>query len=73
MFHFLGWFMHMLFEPFVWIDILPNVYFVIVLTSNVIHKMLLYVEERVFPFFVVRLRSWTTLFTIGFFLLFFNP
>jgi hypothetical protein len=33
----------MLFELFVWIDTLPNVYFVIILTSNVIQKMLLYV------------------------------
>jgi hypothetical protein len=33
----------MLFEPFVWIDTLPTVYVVIVLTSNAIHKMLLYV------------------------------
>jgi hypothetical protein len=33
----------MLFELFVWINIMPNVYFVIVLIFNVIHKMLLYV------------------------------
>jgi hypothetical protein len=50
MFHFLGQFTHMLFEPFIWINIMPNVYFVIVLTFNVIHKMLLYLIQR--PFFV---------------------
>jgi hypothetical protein len=33
----------MLFELFVWIDTMPNVYFVIVLTSNILHKMFLYV------------------------------
>jgi hypothetical protein len=42
----------MLFEPFVWIDTLPNVYFVIVFTFNAIHKMLLYVVQEVSPFFV---------------------
>ncbi len=39
----------MLFELFVWITTLSNVYFIIVLTSNAIHKMLLYVQE-VSPF-----------------------
>jgi hypothetical protein len=47
MFHFLGRFTHILFDLFVWIDTLPNVYFVIVLIFNVIHKMLLYVIQRV--------------------------
>jgi len=51
MFHFLAWFMHMLFGPFVWIDILPKIYFVIILTCNVIHKMFLYVVQGVSPFF----------------------
>jgi len=60
----------MLFEPFTWINIMPNVYFVIVFTSNVIHKMLLYLVQR--PFFVGTLHFWTTLFAIGFFL-FFDP
>jgi hypothetical protein len=32
-----------MFESFIWIDILFNVYFVIILTSNVICKMFLYV------------------------------
>jgi hypothetical protein len=40
----------MLFEPFIWINIMPNVYFVVVFTSNVIHKMLLYLVQG--PFFV---------------------
>jgi hypothetical protein len=61
----------MLFESFVWINFLLNIYFVIVFTSNVIHKMLLYVVQGVFPFFVGTLRFWTTLFTVEFFLLFF--
>jgi hypothetical protein len=55
MFHFFGWPSHVFFELFVWIDTLSNVYFIIVLTSNAIHKMLLDVQE-VSPFFVGTLR-----------------
>jgi len=72
MFHFLEWSSHVLFEPFVWINTLSNVYFIIVLTSNAIHKMFLDVQE-VSPFFVGTLRFWATLLTTGFFLLFFDP
>jgi hypothetical protein len=61
----------MLFEPFVWINILPNVYFVIILTSNVIDEMLLYVVQGISPFFVGALHFWTTLFAAGFFCYFF--
>jgi hypothetical protein len=72
MFHFFGR-LHVLFELFEWIDTLPNVYFVIVLTFDVIHKMLLYVVQRVSPFFVGTLHFGTTLFATGFVLLFFDP
>jgi hypothetical protein len=63
----------MLFKLFVWIDIMPNVYFVIIFTSNVIHKMFLYVVKEVSPFFVGILCFWTTLFATRFFLFLFDP
>jgi hypothetical protein len=65
--------MHVLFESLVWIHILSNVYFVIILACNFIHKMFFYVVQRVSPFFVGTLRFWTTLLDTGFFLLFFDP
>jgi len=48
---FKSWMQLWLFTSFVLINTLPNVYFVIVLMCNVIHKMLLYVIQGVFPFF----------------------
>jgi hypothetical protein len=53
------WCMDMLFKPFVCIDTPPNVYFVIVHTSNVIHKMFLYLVQGFLPFFVGTLHLWT--------------
>jgi hypothetical protein len=61
----------MLFESFIWINILPNVYFVTVLASNVIQKMFLYLVQG--PFFVGTLCFWTMLFVTRFFLLLFDP
>ncbi len=41
----------MLFEPFVWINTMSNIYFVIVFTCNAIHRMFLYFVQGLFFFF----------------------